>query len=96
MIPNVSFMKGLQYWGDENAGKRDESKVRMFKDYMNQLKGGTDPESASKQAIRNEVLFLFPQAKNAPKEGIDIIDLNGIIKHITPDGELTVLEKKTK
>lgn len=96
MLPNVSFLKGAMYWGDENAGARDDSKARIFKDYMTQIKQGVNPEVASIQAIRNEVLFLFPQAKTAPEEGIDIIDLNGVIKHITPDGELTIKEAKPK
>jgi len=95
-LPNVSFAKGLQYWGDENAGARDESKQRMFRGYMNRIKQGVQPETAADEAIKEEVLTIFPQVKNAPKEGIDIIDLNGVIKHITPDGELTIKEKGSK
>ncbi len=96
ILPNVSFAKGLQYWGDENAGARDESKQRMFRNYMNKIKSGANPEVAADESIKEEILTLFPQVKNAPKEGIDIIDLNGVIKHITPDGELTVIGKEKK
>jgi len=94
LLPNVSFMKGIQYWGDENAGARNDSKQRMFRNYMNKVRQGKDPETASIETIKEETLSLFPQAKTAGKEGIDIIDLNGVIKHITPDGELTIVNKK--
>ena len=71
-MPNVKFVKGLQYWGDENAGARTDTKQRMFRNYMTKIKNGTDPETASAETIKEEVLTLFPQAKTAPKEGIDI------------------------
>ncbi len=90
----VGLVKSLQFWGDENAGARDESKGRMFKNYMDKIRQGVQPEIAIEESIKEEVLKLYPQAKTAPEEGIDIIDLNGVIKHITPNGELTIKEGK--
>jgi len=94
MYPNQSFFKGIKFWGDENVGAREESKMRMYKSYMNRIKAGEEPALAVDAVVKEETLLLHPQAKTYPKEGTTIMDANGITKLITPDGVLKNTEGK--
>jgi hypothetical protein len=87
--PKKSFMDTLTFWSDENAGmKTSEAKARMYKDYMMRVNKGEEPALAVDAVIKKEVLMLHPQAANYPVEGKQVIDKDGVIKIIMPDGTI--------
>ena len=94
--PKKNFLQTLTFWSDENAGmKSSEAKSRMYKDYMMRINKGEEPAIAIDAVIKKEVLMLHPDAASYPKEGKTIIDINGVMKLITPEGLIrSIIGKK--
>ena len=84
-VPAKGFWKSVDKWNEENAGKKSEIKMEMFRSYFNKVQNGLAPEEAAKQTIEEEMLKLNPDIKTYPKEGKKVIDKDGIIKILTPD-----------
>jgi hypothetical protein len=93
--PKKSFMDTITFWSDENAGmKTSEAKARMYKDYMMRVNKGEELALAVDAVFKKVVLLLHPNAASYPKEGKQIIDINGVIQLITPEGILKAITGK--
>ena len=82
----------------ENTTGKEESRSRISRSFISNLSSGVDPQNAAVMAIRNEVLFLHPEAITYP-DGMPVIDSKGIRKIIMPNGDIlpdnTIKPKKT-
>lgn len=79
----------------ENTTNAEESRSRMSRSFVSKLQQGIEPSIASTEAIREEVLFLQPNAKNYP-QGMKVIDAHGVKKIIMPNGDVLPEEVKLK
>lgn len=86
------FGMGRDIFSPDKA-KEAESRARMSRSFISKLQGGVDPQTASLEASREEVLFLQPQAINYP-EGMLVIDSSGRQKKVMPNGDLLLVEEK--
>jgi hypothetical protein len=83
---------GLEIATEDTTGK-EESRSRMSRTFINKLQSGVDPQDASVEAMREEVLYLHPEARLNPN-GIEYMDDKGVLKVIMPNGDVVVSPAK--
>jgi hypothetical protein len=71
-----------------------EFSVKMTNKLLEKVSKGQDPVLAGQEVQRETVLEMHPQAVTYPPEGRSIIDKDGNIKIILPDGTLQDMQPK--
>lgn len=79
----------------EDSTKKEESRSRMSRSFINKLQSGVDPQAASIEAMREEVLYLHPEVIGKP-EGAIYIDDSGRTKKILANGDVVEVQSTTK
>jgi hypothetical protein len=88
-MPAKNGWQTISWWSDEYAGMRPEVRANIFKSYMQKVAGQMKPDQAATEAMMEQILKLHPQAKAYPKGGKVVIDINGTMKKVTPDLQIT-------
>ncbi len=79
----------------ENTTAKEESRARMSRFFISKLQSGIDPQTASVEAMREEVLYLHPEVIGKP-DGAEYMDDSGRMKKILPNGDVVEVQSTTK
>lgn len=55
IMPKKGFLQALSFWSDEYALRRPEVKAQMFKEYMQKVSAGDDPQTTVDKIIRSQI-----------------------------------------
>jgi len=92
-MPKKSFLQTISFWSDEYAGKKPEAKAQMFKEYMQKVMAGVNPETAVNEIIKKKTQEVLvnktPSMANLPEgKGQLMIDAQGNKAIVYPDGTI--------
>lgn len=85
----IPFKNAINSVNDFFTGKKnftESDKALAIKELISNMALGGEPKEAQDQAIRNAVIKKNPDILNFPKEGQPVMDDNGNIKLMFPDG----------
>lgn len=83
-FPKKNFLQAISFWSDEYAQQRQETKAQMFKDYMQRVINGEEPQVALDKIIRNQIKNdVIQAASNIATKNTKIEDK---IKQLQKDG----------
>ncbi len=55
VMPKKGFLQAISFWSDEYAQRRPEVKAQMFKEYMQKVSAGDDPQVTVDKIIRSQI-----------------------------------------
>lgn len=94
----MNSLKGLSDFGNSifPVNSAPEAINKMCNKLIERISAGEDPKEASKLIQREAVLEAHPAALTYPEKGRKVIDSNGVIKNITPEGDILDPEEEAE
>jgi peptidoglycan hydrolase-like protein with peptidoglycan-binding domain len=101
LLPKKNFLQTISFWTDEYAQQRPEIKAQMFKEYIQRVNAGEDPQIAVNTIItektKQNLVSKTPGMGNLPKgKGQLMVDAYGNRAIVYPDGTIEELSKGVK
>ncbi len=86
--PAITNARAMEKWIKDNKILQSVHRSWLYREYMNRVNAGEDPEKAADIVKRTFVLSQVPDAVNGPKSGRKFMDISGAMRLITPTGAI--------